>query len=57
MLDTTGKMHSLIDNAYLFILDIVVTEYNMHMVHPVPVFKLDMNGVANTTETTESKVN
>ena len=54
MHDTSGKMHSLVENAHLFSLASVHNEYNTHMTRLSPVFELDSNGAETTTESSVS---
>lgn len=54
MPDTSGKTHSLVEEARLLSLSQVRDEYNTRMVQPSAEFKLDSTGSITTTETSAS---
>ena len=57
MPDSSGKMHSLVDDAHLFSLSQVRDEYDTRMIQPSAVFEVDASGKDTTTETAESIFN
>ena len=54
MPDTIGKMHSLVEDAHLFILLNVRDEYDARLVRQNPVFELDSSGVETMKESRSS---
>ena len=57
MPDSSGKMHSLVDDAHLFSLSQVRDEYDTRMLQPSAVFEVDSSGENTTTETDTSIFN
>ena len=56
MPDSSGKMHSLVEDAHLFSMSQVRDEYDTRMVRPSAVFEIDFTGALTATETSTSKL-
>ena len=54
MSDATGTVFNLVENAYIYNLDNVITEHDTRPLTSTPVFVVDDAGVPTTVESDES---